>query len=156
MAAALQLAQDLTPITCCSCGMLFAVPSVLEANWREKKTSFACPLGHSLVFGGETATALLRKERDLHAAVLACPEGKAVGRRGATQGRSGGEDVDRRPQAVAPPRGQGRVPMLQAHRLAARRPHGDEAPGVRAMTRALLCILFGLLVAACHVTRGVR
>ncbi len=62
----LALARDLIfePITCCACGIVFAIPAWWEMQLREKHTSFYCPNGHSQSFTGETTAERLRRMLD--------------------------------------------------------------------------------------------
>lgn len=50
--------------TCCSCGMLFAVPSDFQARRKDDHKSFYCPSGHCQSYTGATEAMKLRKELD--------------------------------------------------------------------------------------------
>lgn len=51
-------------ISCCSCGVYFALESEYERNLRENKKGFKCPKGHDLIFDGESATATIKRLED--------------------------------------------------------------------------------------------
>ena len=56
---------NMTVVECCSCGLCFMIPGVLEMSLRETHRHFFCPNGHSLSFVGETDSEKLRKEKEL-------------------------------------------------------------------------------------------
>jgi len=49
---------------CCSCGVLFAMPTDLMNRRRADKKSFWCPNGHSMSYDGETDAAKAKKARE--------------------------------------------------------------------------------------------
>lgn len=55
---------ELEPLTCCECGMSFAVPGLFERERRRDHKWFYCPAGHSQHFPAEDAETKLRRERD--------------------------------------------------------------------------------------------
>jgi hypothetical protein len=47
---------------CCSCGMMFGVPSDFDRRRREDHKSFFCPMGHSQSYNGPSETQKLKNE----------------------------------------------------------------------------------------------
>jgi hypothetical protein len=64
------VAIDLTPITCCACGMTFGVPPVWDKDRRDKHDNFHCPNGHSLKYHVKSEADKLRDDlaREKHRA----------------------------------------------------------------------------------------
>jgi DNA-binding XRE family transcriptional regulator len=64
MEPAFKLAQKWSVIICCHdrCGIAFAVMENQEDFWRQKKTKFYCPYGHSQGFFGNNEADNLRKQ----------------------------------------------------------------------------------------------
>jgi septal ring factor EnvC (AmiA/AmiB activator) len=50
--------------TCCNCGVLFAIPELMDDQRRRDHQNFWCPNGHSQHYTGETDEQKLRKVRD--------------------------------------------------------------------------------------------
>jgi hypothetical protein len=64
----IELEQD----TCCSCGIVFAIPKDKYSHLKEKHGTFYCPNGHQLVYNKESLTdkanryeAALKKIKDI-------------------------------------------------------------------------------------------
>jgi hypothetical protein len=51
------------PVTCCECGMTFAMPARYYQERRRDHRSFCCPAGHGQHFPGESTEERLRRER---------------------------------------------------------------------------------------------
>lgn len=49
-------------ITCCSCGLCFAVPQAWERDRRRDHLGFHCPNGHPLVFKGKSEEQRLKEQ----------------------------------------------------------------------------------------------
>lgn len=64
MSAVLKVQQALETITCCNCGVVFAVPEYFRTKRLEDHGWFYCPSGHSQHFTGETEAERLQKELD--------------------------------------------------------------------------------------------
>jgi hypothetical protein len=62
MNAAFNVNVDYEPVTCCSCGLVFAVPKYWVAERRADHVWFKCPNNHNLRFGGESKAEELEKE----------------------------------------------------------------------------------------------
>ena len=45
---------DFSTVECCSCGVMFAMPQVLNESRLKDKNAFFCPNGHSQVYTGKT------------------------------------------------------------------------------------------------------
>lgn len=56
--------QRLTLVTCCACGVEFAMPDVWNRALRENHASFYCPAGHRQSYTGQTEAERLRKETE--------------------------------------------------------------------------------------------
>lgn len=63
MITEIQLASNYTVITCCNCGIHFAVPSDFKNKRVNDHDTFYCPSGHSQYFPGKTQCELT-KERN--------------------------------------------------------------------------------------------
>lgn len=61
-ATAVQFAHALEPITCCNCGVLFAVPDYWHAKRRADHNTFWCPNGHEQHFAGKSEADVLREQ----------------------------------------------------------------------------------------------
>ena len=62
--AALNLVVQFNDINCCTCGIVFAVPTSWESKKRENHSNFYCPNGHSLVFNGLSLLEKQVKEKE--------------------------------------------------------------------------------------------
>lgn len=62
MGTALDLAQSLEAETCCTCGVLFAIPAHLRAQLRKNHNWFYCPNGHTQHYTSETDAEKLKKQ----------------------------------------------------------------------------------------------
>jgi hypothetical protein len=60
-----QIAHQLTleTDTCCTCGVVFAMPDFMLAQVRKTGATFYCPNGHSLVYNGGKSKAEKEAER---------------------------------------------------------------------------------------------
>jgi predicted RNA-binding Zn-ribbon protein involved in translation (DUF1610 family) len=67
----------LTPITCVSCGIEFAVPEDYEAKLRRSHKHFYCPNGHDLHFPGKSDVERERESRIMAEARAAQAEDRA-------------------------------------------------------------------------------
>jgi hypothetical protein len=56
------VALDLSPISCCTCGMTFGAPAAWEQARRAKHDGFFCPNGHPLVFNAKSDAEKLRDQ----------------------------------------------------------------------------------------------
>lgn len=52
----------MTHITCCNCGIIFAVPEHWESSRREDHQNFWCPNGHQQAFLSKSETEKLRTD----------------------------------------------------------------------------------------------
>lgn len=62
MGAVLAFTHHLETITCCNCGVDFAVPSELHAALLRTHRQFYCPNGHSQHFTGEPGEVELKRQ----------------------------------------------------------------------------------------------
>lgn len=53
--------ETFNTIECCRCGVVFAVASVLQGNWKRDKTEFYCPNGHNQSYAESTAERIKRE-----------------------------------------------------------------------------------------------
>lgn len=58
----LYISARLIQITCCSCGITFAVPERFEEELRKTHANFYCPKGHSNYYPGQSAEEKLQSE----------------------------------------------------------------------------------------------
>lgn len=61
--------EDLVVITCCRCGIAFAVPSHWSKKRRETNTVFYCPNGHHLSYHTNVADRLRKKLQQAEAQI---------------------------------------------------------------------------------------
>jgi len=60
------LEVNLTNTECCFCGVIFAIPSTMHDNKRERGGFFHCPNGHSIGWGEDKIEKKLKEtERNL-------------------------------------------------------------------------------------------
>ena len=57
--------QRLSLLTCCACGVEFAMPTAWEQSLRQSHASFYCPAGHSQFFSAKSPLEKAREEADL-------------------------------------------------------------------------------------------
>ena len=62
MGIRLAYSSTLETVTCITCGVEYAMPADLLAQYRKEHTSYHCPNGHQQYFTGETEAEKLRKE----------------------------------------------------------------------------------------------
>jgi|SRR3990170_1512849 len=65
----------LTVVVCCACGVVYAIPTTLDKNLLEKRssTNTFCPNSHTWHYVGQSA---VERERDLHRQIAALKEDK--------------------------------------------------------------------------------
>lgn len=54
--------QTLSTVTCCKCGVMFAMPEEWQVKFRQNHEHFYCPAGHSQHYTGETEEEKLRQK----------------------------------------------------------------------------------------------
>ncbi|MES2524062.1 MAG: hypothetical protein V4617_15250 [Gemmatimonadota bacterium] len=62
MAETLLFSTKLATLTCCNCGMLFAMPAEVEQRRRDDHKTFYCPNGHGQSYSGKSEAELLRDQ----------------------------------------------------------------------------------------------
>jgi len=58
----IDIRTTLSSFTCCNCGMLFAMPELIEERRRADHAMFYCPAGHPQHFPGKTDLEKAREE----------------------------------------------------------------------------------------------
>lgn len=62
----LNVSAEFSTVSCCACGIEFALPAAWEARLRASHATFYCPSGHSLSFQAKSEAEVLR-ERNANA-----------------------------------------------------------------------------------------
>ncbi len=52
---------DMVTISCCSCGVPYAIPQILKSHLQDSQNTFYCPNGHPQVYTESTGTRLRRQ-----------------------------------------------------------------------------------------------